>query len=153
VTDELTFALQANIPAVEIRETEVDDQGGIGGDRQRIEYDATARDRFLVQLAAVLGRWAQGRSRNLRLLPPKIVSRIRPYMQQQGFRCTYSLSKDGRGFPEKDALLVRREGGLYIMAKGVPPEMLIQIRVQAAGFSWTSDYIDIDSLGVELVED
>lgn len=154
VTDELAFALQAKIPAVEIRETEVDDQGGIAGDRQRIEYDAEARDTFLVQLAAVLGRWARGRSRNLRLLPAEIVSRIRPQMLQQGFRCTYSLFKDGRDFPpEIDALLVRREGGLYLMAKDVPPEMLIQIRVQAAGYSWTSDYIDIDSLSVELVQD
>jgi hypothetical protein len=153
VTDELALALQANMPVVEIRETQVDVQGGIAGDRQHIEYDDEARDKFLVQLAEVLGRWARGRSRNLRLLPPEVVGRIRPQMQQQGFRCTYSTFKDGRGFPEKEALLVRREGGLYLMAKDVPPEMLVQIRVQAAGFSWTSDYIDIDSLSVELVED
>jgi hypothetical protein len=153
VTDELAFALQANIPVVEIRETQVDDQGGVAGDRQRIEYDAEARDKFLVQLAEVLGRWARGRSRNLRLLPPEVVSRIRPQMQRQGFQCTYSLFKDGKRFPEVDALLVRREGGLYLMAKDVPPEVLIQIRVKAAGFSWTSDYVDIDSLSVELVED
>jgi hypothetical protein len=153
VTDELAFALQANIRAVEIRETKVDLQGGIAGDRQRIEYDAEARDKFLVQLAEVLGRWAQRRSRNLRLLPPAIVSSIRPHMQKEGFQCTYSLYKDGKHFPEIGALLVRREGGLYLVAKDVPPEMLIQIQVRAAGYSWTSDYIDIDSLSVELLQD
>jgi hypothetical protein len=155
VTDELAVAIEARIPVIEIRETQVDDQGGIAGDRQRIEYDEASREQFLVELAEVLGGWAQRRSRNLRLLPPEFVQAIRPHMRRQGFRCTYVALKDGRPLPEVDALplLVPREGGLYLMAKHVAPGTLIQIRVEAAGNSWVSEYIDLDSLSVELLAD
>jgi hypothetical protein len=153
VSDEIAVAIGAGITVVEIRETNVDQQGGIAGNRQRMTYDEARRDHFLVDLAEVLGGWASRKSRNLRLLPPDVVAAIRPHTQKQGFRCTYSGIKDGKFYPEIEAVLVRKEGGLYLMAKDVHPGMMIQIRVQAAGNSWTSDHIDLDSLSVELMED
>ena len=92
VTDEISLAIANNLVHVlEIRETGVNAQGGIAGDRQIIYYNENQRDRFLVELVKTLGSWHQGGKVKLQLLPDLCVQNIRPFLKNPRLRCTYKL--------------------------------------------------------------
>ena len=59
VQDELLYAsASSKIPVVEVREAGVRDESGMLEDLQRINYEATARDSCLVNIAKVVGWWS-----------------------------------------------------------------------------------------------
>lgn len=62
VTDELAVAMKARLRllVLEVREKGVSDQGGILGDRQRIEYDEVTPDRCPIELVKAIGGWHEG---------------------------------------------------------------------------------------------
>jgi len=69
VSDELATALAFKLRVLEVREVGVTGQGGMAGDRQRIEYDKKNRDRCLVELVKAIGQWHRIASVQLQLLP------------------------------------------------------------------------------------
>lgn len=153
VTDELSHALALNLPVAEVRETGVDDQGGIAGDRQRIVYDDARRPLCLVELAETVGRWSRGLNLRFQLLPEEFVNQVAPLVRQPGFRCSYRLLEGIRQSPDRPAQVVPIKGGLFVNAAGIPPQALIQIQVQGGGFSWSSDFESVDSLSIRLKQD
>jgi hypothetical protein len=153
VTDELACAVALARPVIEVRETEVDGQGGIAGDRQRITYDANARDKCLVELTRAIGRWCQGLSVSLQLRPQAAVDKIRALRNEPGFRCMYTLRQGGQSSGPQPVDLVPFKGGLFIDLMNVPRQSLVQIRVEGAGTVWTSDFESPESLNIELTQE
>jgi hypothetical protein len=153
VTDELAHALALGRPVVEVRESGVDDQGGIGGDRQRIAYDERQRDRCLVELVKTLGRWHQARDVQLKLLPETFAQAVFPLLRHPRLRCTYRLLVDDEESEDIPTRILPITGGLFIRARGVPPEALLQVHVECEGRSWTSSYESTDALSIAMRED
>ncbi len=154
VTDELSHALAFKLPVVEIRESGVDDQGGIAGDRQRVIYNENERDKCLVEIVKTLGNWHSNETMELQLLPEECAQAVRPLLRNPGLRCTYQiLEKNGTMGEEMTATILPITGGLFIRAKNIPPMSYIRIRIECSGKSWSSNFENIDSLGIHLHEE
>jgi hypothetical protein len=153
VTDELSQAI-GKIPVAEIRESGVDDQGGIAGDRQRIPYNEGERDKCLVEIVKTIGHWHSSEEKELQLLPDACVQAVRPLLRNPNLRCTYTvLEKNGTMGEPIPAVILPITGGLFIRAKNIPPLSYIQIRVECSGTSWSSNFENVDSLGIHLQQD
>lgn len=155
VTDEISNALAFSLPVVEIREVGVDEQGGIVGDRQRIIYNESDRDKCLVEIVKTLGRWHSSDSVEMQLLPEGCVQAIRPLLRNPSLRCTYKILdySSGTQGSEIPTPILPKEGGLFVRAQNVPRRSYIQIRVECSGKSWGSNFENIDSLGIPLHEE
>lgn len=153
VSDELATALAYDLRVLEVREVGVAGQGGIAGDRQRIEYDEKNRDRCLVELAKAIGQWHRIASVQLQLLPRQFVDEIRPLLRRPGFRCIYNLIEDNNESWNNEANVIPITGGLFINLKDVPRKALVQVHVEAQGKSWRSDFESIEQLRIHLQED
>ena len=87
VQTELGAALGSELQYIlEVRETDLEDQGNIVNDRQRLIYDETRRDAFLVELIDVLSRWSRGVKVELTVLPEEISREIAPYVMREPAR-------------------------------------------------------------------
>ncbi|MVM34150.1 hypothetical protein GO755_29220 [Spirosoma sp. HMF4905] len=150
VTDELSVAIESRRLVVEVRETGVDSQGGIAGDRQRIEYDESRRDRFLVELVKTIGSWTQNVQVNMQLLPEDFSNEIRPFLESPYLRCTYRLYIDNTISEEFPTRILPLPGGLSIQALNVQKGALIQVKVIANNTTWVSDYMSTGSYSIQL---
>lgn len=153
VSDELATALAFKLRVLEVREVGVTGQGGMAGDRQRIEYDKKNRDRCLVELVKAIGQWHRIASVQLQLLPRQFVDEIRPLLRRPGFRCTYNLIEGNNEISDNEANIFPVTGGLFINLKDVSRKALVQVHVEASGKSWTSDFEPIEQFRIHLVED
>lgn len=154
VTDELSNALAYRLLVAEIRERGVDEQGGIAGDRQRITYDENERDRCLVDIIKILGKWHSNNTIKLQLLPDDCVQSIRPLLRDPDLRCTYKILNSAGDLSDAiPARILPITGGLFVHAKNVPHLSLIQVRVECSGISWTSNFENIDSVGINLIQE
>lgn len=150
VTDELSVAIESRRRVVEVRETDVDQQGGIAGDRQRIEYDENRRDLCLVELVKTIGSWTQNVQVNMQLLPEDFSNEIRPFLESPFLRCTYRLYNDNIISEEIPTIILPLPGGLSIQALNVQKGALIQVKVMTNNSTWISDYISTGSYSVQL---
>lgn len=153
VVQEMSFALGANIPVVEIRELGVDQQEGIFGNRQNVSYDEKNRDRFLLEIIRVIGRWHRSRHVKLQIMPENIARQLRPYYSRDGFRCTYRLRIEGETQDRVDTNVVPLVGGLFIEAKNIPMGALIQIEANYQEHRWVSSYEAVDSVAIRLMKE
>lgn len=153
VTDEISYGLALNLPVVEIREIGVDDQGGLVGDRQRIAYEEKNRDKCIVDIVQTIGKWHLGGKIKLKLLPEEYVKEIFPLHRKPDVRCSYSLLVDGEPLPEVPTKILPITGGLFVLAKDVPPQALIQVHIEYQGRHWISSYESTDSLGIHLAKE
>lgn len=153
VTDELAIALSRDIPVLEVRERDVDEQGGIAGDRQRIEYDESQRDRCLVELAKALGHWHRNRRVQLQLLPQDIALKIMPLSRNGGLRCTYQILEGFEESEEVETKLLPIKGGLFVSTGDVSRGALVRIKVQFGTTIWLSNYESPEAVGIALREE
>lgn len=154
VTDELSHAIAFQLPVAEIREVGVDEQGGIAGDRQRILYKESERDKCLVEIVKTLGRWRASDTIELKLMPDECIQAVRPLLRNPGLRCTYQvLERNGTMGDPVPAQILPITGGLFVRARNIPPMSYIQIRVECAGKSWSSEFENVESLGIHLHEE
>lgn len=150
VIEEIATAIDKK-PVVEVREIGVDDQGGIAGDRQRITYDESARDKCLVEVVKTIGKWHSLEKIKLKVLPEEYVQELSPLLRDPDLRCYYQIMTSE--FEEKDeqkTRLIPVTGGLFIVAKDVPPQALIKVHIEHHGKHWLSSYESTDSLGIHL---
>lgn len=152
VRDELITAISNNIPAVEIRATEVDDQGGIVGDRQRLEFSANDKAKLLVDLAKIISAWKRNiKPRRLFLLPRDIVQDARPYINKEPLKCSYQFMTGTRESEIFYAKPFRFGQGLCVDIRNVPSEdALVQITLTGPQFEWSSDYESVELLSINL---
>jgi hypothetical protein len=151
VTDELSHAIAFKLLVAEIREIGVDEQGGIAGDRQRITYNEGERDKCLVEIVKTLGNWHSSDTIELKLLPDECIQAVRPLLRNPDLRCTYQvLERNGMMGEEIPVQILPITGGLFVRAKNVPPMSFIRIRVECDGKFWTSEFENVESLGIHL---
>ena len=153
VYDELTTSIANNIPAVEIREKMVDAQGGLPGDRQRVEFDLDDKARLMVELAKLLSAWRRNlKPRRLFLVPKNdIIQDVRPYINKDPLKCTYKYMTGSKQSPQYDAKPFKYGQGLCVDVYNVPSEdSLIEITIQGPQFEWSSDYESVQLLTINL---
>lgn len=164
VTDELAFASQVGKTVVEVREIGVDPQGGIVGDRARIEYNEPHRLDTLIQLTNTLVRWHQ-QFRRVQVIPLKQTIRdgivaemgiewLKGQLRQPGFRCRYRVLEGAYSSDFRDVDLQAIEGRLYFNAVDLGPRTRIQVQITAQGQIFTSEFESVDdvNLNVPLVD-
>jgi hypothetical protein len=150
VIQELAFAVASGLRVVEIRETGVHNQAGMLGDRSRITYDEARRDECLVSLVKTLGNWHKEIDVQLQLLPEEYAQELFPLHRKQDLRCTYRLRVDGEAGPEIQTRIEPIGQGLFVGAKNVPRQALVQVRIEYQGKNWTSAFESVDSIAIRL---
>ena len=152
VIDELSCAINNHVPAVEIRENTVDDQGGIAGDRQHIEFFLDDKAELLVELAKILSKWRRNlKARRFLLLPRDIVQDARPIIRSENLKCTYQFMNGNRESVIYEAKPFRFGQGLCVDIYNVPSEdALVQISITGPQFEWSSDYESVQLLSINL---
>jgi hypothetical protein len=152
VRDELTTAIAYKVPAVEIREAKVDPQGGIVGDRQRLEFSVDDKAKLLLDIAKLLSSWRRNfKSRRLFLMPRDIVQDARPYINKNDLKCTYQFMTGSTQSEEFEARPFRFGQGLCVDIYNVPSEdSLVQVTIRGPQFEWTSDYESVQLLSINL---
>lgn len=152
VTDEIMTANLSNVPFVEVRETEVDPQGGEVGGRQHIVCDPASKEKCLVEIAMALRGWSRSMRVKLQLLPDSVVRGIRPHMSKREFRCSYTVLNGGVESEPKETRIVPIKGGLFALVPTLDPLALLQLKIEAKGKAWTSEYESVDVVGIHLAE-
>jgi hypothetical protein len=142
VLQEMAAGMANGRPVVEVRELGVDPQAGMQLGLQRIDYDEKNRELCLTRIAEALGNLRFSAMVEVQLLlPAQALEFIGPLAKESGkLSCSYTY-KDG---PFKSAPCPTEveaiKGGLFITIRDVPLDALIQVRLQAAGRTWSSDY-------------
>jgi hypothetical protein len=152
VYDELATSIANNIPAVEIREKMVDVQGGLPGDRQRVEFDLDDKAKLLVELAKTLSAWRRNlKPRRLFLMPRDIVQDARPYINREDLKCTYQFMNGSKQSEIYKARPFKFGQGLCVDIYNVPSEdSLVQVTITGPQFEWSSDYESVQLLSINL---
>lgn len=150
VQQELSAAIAKGMPVAEVRETEVDPQVGVDGDRQRITYEEANRDKCLVELVQTIGRWHASVFVDLQLLPKEFIEAMRPLLKNPRLKCQYKLMERNRETGPFNATIKPIKGGLFMTASNVPRDALIQIFVECDDKSWSSDFESVSSIGIKL---
>lgn len=153
VMDEIITASNSNIPFLEVRETEVDQQGGMPGGRQHLLYDPAQRDTCLIEIAKAIGKWRLNLPIQLQLVPEKVANAIRPFLTRPGFRCSYQIRHENVEHPMMETKVIPIKGGLFVRVAGLEPHAIIQLSVEAAGKRWRSDYESADTVSITLKKD
>jgi len=149
VTDELAHAIGQGKQVIEIREQGVIDQGGVAGDRQRLEYQEDERLSCVVEIVKTLGRWHRRSTRRFQLIPDNL---IRPHLSKPYFRCRYKILEGVTESLPREVPVQRIQGGLFINASGLSPNSLVQVEVVTDARVLVSDYTSIDAITVQISE-
>jgi hypothetical protein len=142
VLQEMAAAMAHGRPVVEVRDLGVEAQVGMQQGLQRIDYDEKNRELCLIKIVEALGTLRFNAMVEVQLLlPAQALEFIGPLAKESGqLSCSYTY-KDGSykssPYPtEVEAI----KGGLFITIRDVPLDALIQVRLQANGKTWSSDY-------------
>ena len=152
VKDELAIAAASNKKIVEVREKGVDSQSGFTSGYQRIEYDAAARDRCLVEIVKAVGDWLSKKFVRVQLLPEGIRADLWRLLNDKNLSCYYRV-KIGNYTAEDAAVKIEKIGmGLFIYVPQMNSDELIQISIEYKGRVWESSYESLNSYGISLEE-
>jgi hypothetical protein len=157
VIEELAAAYD-QIPTIEIRESNVDPQGGMLGSQQRIDFDETRRDACLVHIAQAISvlrsDFLKRKSvKNARLGPQQFINDIKRLIIKPGFICQYRVRRDSFESPYQPADIRRVAGGLYVWLPGVADTDLVEISVTYGAQAWRSDFEPVDAIAIDLSEE
>jgi hypothetical protein len=142
VLQEMAAAMANGRPVVEVRELGVDPQAGMQQGLQRIDYDEKNRELCLIKIAEALGNLRFSAVVEVQLLlPVNDLEFIGPLARQSGqLSCSYTYKDGSYRSPPYPTEVEAIKGGLFITVRDLPVEALIQVRLQAAGKTWNSDY-------------
>jgi hypothetical protein len=150
VQQELALAIDRGMWVAEVRETDIDPQVGVDGDRQRISYEEANRDRCLVELVKTIGRWHENVFVDLQLLPKEFIDSVKPLLRNPRLKVEYKVMEKNRETGPFGATIKAIKGGLFMTAANIHREALIQVFVECDGSSWNSDYESVNSIGIKL---
>lgn len=156
VEEELATASNLNPPPpfVEVRETNVDPQHGMRGNRARIEYEESRRDQCLVALAQTLGNWhRQPRGYQIELLPRDLGHQLRALLRDPEFRCVYRVLRDEQVDPDPEVQVapIKLVSGLAIRTKAVPADASLKVELyRHRELLWSSDYQPVQARVLHL---
>lgn len=149
VTDELALASGHDKRLLEIRETDVDDQGGLVGNHQRIEYDEASRDKCLVDIAEALGVWNRSQPIKLRLNLKDVDSDQFEDMLD-GLVCMYNIRLGNYVGDQQQAAIIPYDSGNFVDIPTHGPGTLVRIELKYGAEKWSSKYSPLDLCGVDL---
>ena len=101
-------------------------------------------------LVKTLGNWHSETDVQLRLLPEECALEIFPLHRKPDLRCTYRLRINGEAGQEVATKIEPIGAGLFVAAKNVPRQALVQVRVEYQERSWTSSFESVESVGIRL---
>ncbi len=154
VLNELTYADARGLRSVEIRESGVENHGGIRDGLGWVGFEDNRKEVLLVQLAAILQRWRKElQSVRLYLLPATIQSKIGPIYRSPDFKCVYRLMIDAEESDPLEAKVVPDKGGLFIKLRDVPFDASVQVEISHAGKTIRSRFEPIDAPAITLEGD
>jgi hypothetical protein len=142
VLQEIAAAMSHGRPVVEVRALEVELQAGMQQGLQRIDYDEKNREQCLIKIVEALGALRFSAIVEVQLLlPAQALEVIGPLAKERGqLICAYTYKEGFYKSPSYPTEVEAIKGGLFITIRDVPLDALIQVRLQAAGKSWSSDY-------------
>ncbi len=154
VIEELTTALNKGLPIYEIREKGVDPQKGIAADRQRLEYDDTSKV-LLEVVKFVMKEKNKLSTKIFMLLPPEILTDIRPYLANGDITCSYRFMYKTKYYNPEETTLERFQGGYGVIVKKIPSEdALIEIKIKGPNrLSWSSGFVPVGLINVHIQKD
>jgi hypothetical protein len=152
VTDELSAAVSNNIPAIEIRDKDVEISGGIYNDRQRITFDIDKKELLLVELVKALSAWRRKFvPKRLFLLPETIVKDVRPFIRNGGVKCQYQFREGNKESPLYETKPFPFGQGLCVDVYNVPADdALIQVSLSGPNLIWSSSFVSVQLLSINL---
>ena len=154
VRDEIAQALGANRKFIEVWETGLNIPPGATQDRQHLKYDATQRDKFLVDLVKAISGWGILR---VRLLPSDFCDAINSLiMNGTNIVCQYRFLNGSQQSKWYTGSLFSLASGVVVIdvdTSGLPnrrDNVFIQVSAQAHGNIWSSRYEQLDLLSVTM---
>lgn len=153
VEHELAHAQAKELRLLEVRETGIDPQRGMFGNRQPITYAEDQRDRCIVEVAKVLGRWHSLSTVRLKLLPKECSEELFPLHRSAELTCNYNIMVEGDVEPPRAGRFIPLAGGLSVEAKDVPRRALIQLHIKYRDKNWISNFESTDLLDINLRKD
>jgi len=154
VIEELTTALNKGKPVYEIREKGIDAQKGIIGDRQRLDFEETPKV-LLEVVKFVMKEKNKLSTKIFMLLPPEILSDIRPHLANGDMTCAYRFMYKTKYYEPEATILERFQGGYGIIIKKIPSEdALIEIKIKGPNrLSWSSGFVSVGLINVNIQKD
>ncbi|MDQ2946018.1 MAG: hypothetical protein M3Y27_08765 [Acidobacteriota bacterium] len=152
VVQEYTHADTLGKLVVAVRETNVDFQGLLAGNRQWIALDPDNRLAATVELCRALRKWHSGIDIELKLNTQSFVDAILGRVMDRKYRSLYVLRhREGREMARiENAAILPRTGGLFVYAKNVPKDAFIEFTVEFDGETWTSLGREVQTIEIEL---
>ena len=136
-------------PILEIWETGVP-PAGIGQNHQRITYDASARDTFLVKFVKAMGDWHSESVERPQLAPVEVGRLYLKHRNDPTFRCTYQIRRGDLEMQPVKADIYRAEQGVYVTLKNIQRRDLVSIQIYAGNEQWESPFTRVDNLFIQL---
>ncbi len=152
VIQELSTAVTFKKPIFELRETNIDSQNGMTGDRQHYEF--TDRSLLMLELAKFISKEkAKLIYKTMILLPKEFTDEVRPTIRFT--RCSYRFLHKAKFYePEETQLEKLGQAQFGIIIRKIPSEEAqIEITVEGPGGKWSSDFISVGLINVNLQKD
>lgn len=149
VISELTAALTLKKTIFEIREKGIDPQKGMTGDRQRYEF--TDKAALMLEIAKFISKEKSKLVYKTLILQPKeFTDQIKPSLKFS--KCKYRFLHKAKFYdPEEVKLEKLGQGSLGIIIRKIPSEeALIEITVESPGGNWSSEFISVGLMNVNL---
>lgn len=152
VISELAVAVTAKKPIFELRETKIDPQKGMIGDKQHYEF--TDRSLLMLELAKFISKEkAKLVYKTMILLPKEFTDEVKPSVKFT--KCSYRFLHKAKFYdPEETTLEKLGQGQFGIIIRKIPSEEAqIEITVEGPGIKWSSDFISVGLINVNLQKD
>jgi hypothetical protein len=148
VIAELANALALNIPFFEIREKGVDPQAGETGGMQFYEFEDRAL--LMLEIAKFVNKVKSKLTyKTFMLLPQEFSDAIRQHAKFT--KCTYTFLFKAKEYKSEETKLVRMQGGYGIIIKEIPgEEAQVEINIESPGGTWSSGYVSVGLMNVNL---
>lgn len=150
VIQELGAAYALGKPAVEVRETGVDNQGGLTENNQRIEYDEARRDECLVKIVQAVGALTSGDLVRVQLLPQGIYEDLLPLLDDGALSCQYTIRVGNFESQPVAVGIDPIKGGLFVGVSKAERDALFRIKIRYGNRLWLSDYQSLDAYKIDL---
>ncbi len=151
VRDELSYALGARMPCVEVREKGVNTLLGLLGDRQYIALDPGDKLSCVTELVKAVAGWSM---RRLLLCPsePPQARRILKALTARTLQVQYRARVNGLVKQPRDGRLVKENMGLYLDAVGLPSGSFVEVEGSTAsdGVLFNTGWVSADLVRIEF---
>src|SRR5205814_730360 len=142
VLQEVTTALGLSLKAGEVWETKVT-PAGMALNRQRLTYDATNRDKFLVDFVTMMGEWHSEGIERPQLVPEDVAKAYWKDRKHPGFQCTYTIRRGIRELPAVRGDIYPVDSALYVILRNVRRGDLASIQMQGGEEVWESSFTNV----------